>query len=116
MSGRQLAEVVAGEIRLRLAFCEKATEQSYSRLTRCTPVVYKEVILLYCDRFERANRHHFIQVDTSLSCSIIFDRYYLQIICYPYRYITIRIYLFIDENLYLYDYKMISFRLIRNNI
>lgn len=53
---------------------------------------------------------------TRLSCSIIFDRYYLQIICYPYRYITIRIYLFIDENLYLYDYKMISFRIIRNNI
>lgn len=106
--------LVAGEIRLRLAFCERATEQSYSRLTRCTPVVHKEVILLYCDRFERASRHHFI-VDTSLSCSIIFDRYYLQIIRYPYRYIMI--YLSMDENSWLQNDLVSSYSsLLSNNL
>lgn len=98
--------LVAGEIRLRLAFCEKATEQSYSRLTRCTPVVHKEyMILLYCDRFERASRHHFIRVDTSLSCSIIFV-----IICKLFA-IRIDILWFIYLWTRIHDYKMISFHL-----
>lgn len=46
----QLAEAVAGEIGLRLAFCEKATE--LSRLTRCAPVARTEWYVI--DSKERA--------------------------------------------------------------
>lgn len=62
---RQLAQSVAGEIRLRLAFCEKAIELSC--LAHCTPVAHTERYLFgIIDSKRRA-----IRILYGLKCSAV---------------------------------------------
>lgn len=102
VSERQLAEVVAGEIRLRLAFCEKATEQlSFNALHTCRTV---------------AKWYFFAVIDSKGRTVTVYrltrlDCYYLQVICkYPYRYITIylstRIHPLVSSSLFEITYRL----------